>query len=562
MSSAAHDDTSGVRWYMPPELRSLLLGPDGLRLAEWLRDGRAEVVKDGPHRAVYRVRLPGLDCHIKHYRLLGWRSRVRELLRPVKARREYERALAVQARGIPSPRPLAWGIEGVGVGPSASWLITETVARAEPLLTYLESMLPRLTSPTRARARIGLARALGRFLARMHAAGAVHQDLHPGNLLVRLGGQGEHELWLIDLHASAVGPPCPWRARRSNLVVFNRYFALRASRADRLRFWHAYRAIRSDIVPGPHGQTARDLERLTERSNLGFWQARDRRCLVSNRYYQRLRAGGVHGHAVRDIGRDALAPLLADPDAPFAWPGVQVHKDSRSSTVVEFDLPVGGAIRRVIYKRFRVTERRDPWLGLVRRTAALRSWVLGQGLRERCLPTARPLAVLHRHRGGLPREGYLLAEKIEGAIDLHALMEGLSSRPVCERTAELRRRMEALARLLRQFHRRGLSHRDLKAPNLLTAAAPGDARFWFIDLVGVRRHRRVGRRSRAANLARLHASFARHPLVSRTEKLRFLRAYLAWGLRGKCGWKGWWRAIDAATRAKLAKNERTGRPLA
>jgi hypothetical protein len=96
----------------------------------------------------------------------------------------------------------------------------------------------------------------------------------------------------------------------------------------------------------------------------------------------------------------------------------------------------------------------------------------------------------------------------------------------------------------------------------LTAAVDGDVRFWFIDLVGVRRHGRVGRRRKYQNLARLHASFVRHPLLSRTEKLRFLRTYLEWGLRGKSGWKEWWRSIDTTTQAKLAGNLRNGRPVA
>jgi hypothetical protein len=63
------------------------------------------------------------------------------------------------------------------------------------------------------------------------------------------------------------------------------------------------------------------------------------------------------------------------------------------------------------------------------------------------------------------------------------------------------------------------------------------------------------------NLARLHASFHRLPGVSRTDKLRFLRVYLAWGLRGRLGWKRWWAQVEAATRAKVARNLRNGRPL-
>jgi hypothetical protein len=63
------------------------------------------------------------------------------------------------------------------------------------------------------------------------------------------------------------------------------------------------------------------------------------------------------------------------------------------------------------------------------------------------------------------------------------------------------------------------------------------------------------------NLARLHASFHDHRLLSRTDKLRFLRCYLAWGLHGKAGWKDWWREISEATLEKIARNRQRGRPL-
>jgi hypothetical protein len=218
--------------------------------------------------------------------------------------------------------------------------------------------------------------------------------------------------------------------------------------------------------------------------------------------------------------------------------------------------------RPLIYKRFRLTDRRDPWFAMARPTGALRSWVFGHGLHERLLPTARPLFVFHRTRRGLPREGYLLAEKIEGAVDLLEYARRPTNLPQLQRSIELRGRMEALARLIRLLHARGLSHRDLKAANLLTPAKMGDHRFWFIDLVGVRRHHRVSRRRKVQNLARLHVSFANHRIVTRTEKLRFLLTYLRSGLRGSDGWKLLWRSIAAATEAKLAKNARTGRPVA
>jgi hypothetical protein len=117
---------------------------------------------------------------------------------------------------------------------------------------------------------------------------------------------------------------------------------------------------------------------------------------------------------------------------------------------------------------------------------------------------------------------------------------------------------------LRRLHDRHLSHRDLKAPNLLLEMAADGLtvqEVCFIDLVGVRRHGKLRRRRRIQNLARLHASFHSHPGVTRSDKLRLLRSYLAWGLHGRIGWKRWWQQIATATEAKVLRNQRSGRPL-
>jgi hypothetical protein len=189
--------------------------------------------------------------------------------------------------------------------------------------------------------------------------------------------------------------------------------------------------------------------------------------------------------------------------------------------------------------------------------------------------------VWHRQRHGLRREGYLLTEKVPDALDLLAFLDRLESRPWAERRDVLRRLIDQVAGLIRLLHARHLSHRDLKAANLLVSTerwavsakgvkelgAPADLlegsnpQVWFIDLVGVRRHAKLRRRRRLQNLARLHASFHQHSALTRTDKLRFLRVYLCWGLRGRRGWKRWWRQIEQATQAKVERNLRKGRPL-
>lgn len=567
----------GLRWHVAPGCRDRLLGPQGLRLDEWLRAGQARVVKHGPHRTVYAVELPGLKVHVKHNRVSNFRAWLRELIRPSKARLEAERARSVAERGIQTAVPLAVGEACSAFFPGDSFLVTRSLDETAPLHGFLADVLPALPPPRQARVRHRLAHAIGELLARMHAAGIAHPDLHVGNLLVRLGWDDQPHLFLIDLHCVRLGRRLGWPASRANLVLLNRWFALRAGCMDRLRAWRAYqgaraagRAARESQHSSPPDRRrvlratlpVRDLERRTLLSNLGFWRRRDRRCLGTNRYFRRLRSGAVVGHAVTDLDPAALAPLLADPDEPFRRPGVTLLKDSRSSTVVEFELPVGGAMCRVIYKRFRGKPWRTLWRGLVRQPPAMRSWIHGHGLRERCLPTARPLAVLHRRRLGLPREGYLLAVKLPDVVDLRRFLDDLARQPAGACQGPLRRRIDQLGRLVRELHQRRLSHRDLKAANILLARSEAaEPACWLIDLVGVTRHRRLPTARRVQNLARLHASVARHPALTRTDKLRFLRVYLRWGLAGRDRWKHWWHAVEQATRAKVARNARNGRPL-
>jgi tRNA A-37 threonylcarbamoyl transferase component Bud32 len=569
----------GIRWLVRAEVSEALFGPDGLRLEEWLRTGQAEVVKHGPHRTVYRVGLPGLDVHVKHYRLMDARAWLRELVRPAKALLECRHALAVAQRDIPTIEPLAIGRAGVTGHPGDSFLITRSLTDTDTVSSFLEITFPTLPIDEQTWVRQCLATELGRFIARLHQCGIAHHDLHAGNILLRREADGRLCLFLIDLHAARLGRPLDTPARWANLVLLNRYFSMRACRSDRLRFWRAYNAeflaenaTGKDAARALSNESAVELERQTWESNLQFWRGRDSRCLGTNRYYQRVRSASTVGHAVRDMDAATLDAILADPDEPFTRPDVKLLKDTRSTTVAELTLMMNGQPRVVIYKRFRVTTWTDPLAAMFRRPPALRSWITGHGLRERDLPTPRPLAVLHRRRHGLLWEGYLLVEKVADAMNLDRFVASLGALPVEQRRPPLRCCIDQVARLLRDLHARHLSHRDIKASNILVRSGQWTVdsekesltslpTVSVIDLVGVRRYRQLPDSRRLQNLARLHVSFCNCASLTRTDKLRFLRTYLQWGLLGKRDWKSWWRLIAQATQRKVARNLRSGRPL-
>src|SRR5262245_33447127 len=185
-------------WRLRPEFADLV-GVEGICLKEWLRAGKATVVKEGPHRIVYRVALDRVTFYVKHNLTPDHVSWIRQLLRPSKARREYESALKVAARGIPTAAPLAWGQRRGFLSDGESMLITRSLDETQPLSQFVNHVLPTLPPAREARLRQQLAVALGQFLARMHQAGIRHNDLHAGNLLIRLDGDELPSLFLIDL---------------------------------------------------------------------------------------------------------------------------------------------------------------------------------------------------------------------------------------------------------------------------------------------------------------------------------------------------------------------------
>jgi hypothetical protein len=575
LTNLMHVLAGGCRWWLPAEQNSSFLGPRGLRLEEWIRSGQARVVKEGPHRIVYRVELPEIVFYLKHNLLPDLRTWLRQLVRPSKARMEYHRALDVASRGLPTVVPLALGEKNAFLGIGESYLITQSLENTQPLHIYLLGAAKKLDDCQKTQARQNLAGELGRLLGRIHQAGILHNDLHQGNILLRDNGAGDFSLFLIDLNAVRLGSPLDWSTSLENLAMLNRSFIFRSSRTDRLRFWREYYRVRQELGwsetppdPGNCKRLSREVEKHTLDSIQGFCQRFERRCLKTNRYFREVAGPGTQGHVVVDLDRADWQRLLDDPDEPFGRPDARFLKNSRSSTVIEMDVRLDGQVRRVIYKRFRVTGWTDPLAALVRPSPAQRSWVFANALLIRSLPTPRPLLLVHRKRLGMNYEGYLMTEKVEGAQDLHQFLEALPQVPAEEARRTLRTRIDQVARVMRELHRCRIANRDPKASNwLLGPLVENDglqrnfAGVWIIDLVGITHQQRLTRKKRIKNLARLNASFLQSPNLTRADRLRFLRMYLQWNLVGKEGWKYWWKAIEGATQTKVARNIRHKRVL-
>jgi tRNA A-37 threonylcarbamoyl transferase component Bud32 len=550
--------------------RDILLGEGGLRLDEWRAAGCVSTVKSGPHRIVYRVTLPQGTLYIKHYLVPNRRAILRQWFRRGKGRNEGKRSQVLAATGVPTIWTIALGEQRKRNFLFENYLVTLGIDDSTPLDEFVTEQLPEWPEPRRSRVRQKLAKALGLMTARLHDAGFLHVDFHPGNILVRFTEPDEPDLLMIDLDALRLRRQVDWKTARQNLALLNHFFWVRSSRTDRLRFLEHYRRHRRGPVKDI-GRSARQIEGATRIWAERLWRRWGRRCRSSNKYFEAITRDNAWGVASRELDPDAFRRIMDDPDGPFADSTSRLLKDSRTTRVVETTMIVRGRPTAVIYKRFNRKKWLDPIFNLFRPSRAWRSWQAGQDLVSRGIPTPKNLAYLERRPHGTSRflrflshETYLMTAKEEPAVDLATYVhEILPSLPADLRRARVRRLIVSLSRLIRSLHDRSLSHRDLKSANILirTDTIDEEDRLSLIDLVGVRLRHPLPRGRRVQNLARLGISLEAIPGRTRTDALRFLRLYLPWGLSPLKDWKSFWRSIERAMRAKRLRNLRRGRPL-
>ncbi len=563
----------GLGWWVRPGWDRVLLGADGsgLKLDVWRGEGRLHVVKSGPHRVVYRVDLPNESLYIKHFLVPNARSVLRQWFRRGKGRNEAKRAEQLASLGVPTFEPVALGDRRKRKFLFDNFLVTRGIPDSMPLDRFVEERLETVPAEAQPRLRRQLAEQLGEVTARLHEGGLLHIDFHPGNVLVRLDASHEPRLFMIDLDALRVGRVVDAEEARDNLALLNHYFWTRASRTDRLRFVRAY--LKGRRLEGVSAKRfAMDVEGATRSWAERLWRRWGKRCLGSNKYFERYRSRRCRAVASRDLDESTVRALLGDPDAPFRGSGARMLKDSRTTTVAEVTIPVEGVPRRVIYKRFNRKKILDPIYTLFRPSRAWRAWQNGQHLASRGIPTPRNLAVLMRSsrcprvfpHQYWPHDTYLVTVKAEPAVTLwDYVADVLPTLPPEQRRQQVRRLTRSLAKLIRLLHERSLSHRDLKAANILIEG-PADVAepdLSLIDLVGVQLEHPLSRHHQVQNLARLQLSLSQVSGRTRTDALRFLRAYQPWSLAAKRAWKDLWREVEDACGRKTEQNRRRNRKL-
>ncbi|MEQ8766993.1 MAG: lipopolysaccharide kinase InaA family protein [Planctomycetota bacterium] len=515
MTEQRIEDEAGVRWTIRSSFRPAFDAVVRGRAAELAAGEGSQKVKGNQVRAVVTFAVGPWQVFLKRHRIAGWKDWLRYAILPTRGENEWRKANLLLDRGFDTAAPLAVGERRQGLRRLESFSIAEAISPAIPIGGEIQSLE---LGPRRA-----LLERIGRTLRRLHDAGIHHRDLHGNNILVA-PGEGERRLCFIDLHSVWSMPRVPWRARQAALAKLLGSLQAALTATDRLRVLDAYLG---EDDRGRRSSLRRGVEKAIEKERLRRLFTRTRRCL---RESTRFRQSEVRGHRIRH--RREIEPEAVLDWLPRFEQGAEWLKKGRRSRVGRFETPEHGTI---VGKELRETFWAGLWRRLIGRSRAEDAWVAANGLRVRNLETPDALASIQVEKD----RSVIFTRFLEDSRPLDALLaEGGSDRKALAK---------AVADYTAAMHLAGVVCPDLAAKNLLVTRADGG---WQIALADLDRLRFDDRRpSPLAELNLVQLNDLPPSSATRTERLRFLRAYLA--RHPIADWKPLFRKLDRATRARI-----------
>lgn len=314
-----------VHWKVHPDFLADFFEETRFQLENWKEAGSLQTIKSGPHRTVYRVQLDHENFYLKHYKTPDWKSRIQNLVRPSKSMLEWNVEKKIKAVGIPTIETVAIGQKSHMGQVLDNFLISKEIPHTETLQDYVKKFLSdgKLEMPFTYRKY--LAKQMGHLIGQLHSGGFDHQDLHSGNILVRIDPETGIKSWIIDLHAIRCGKSNLADLFYSNLALFNNYFAKMVSRTDRRRFFNAYwKTIhqhvenQSRLHPVFHDtrkkSTITTIESYCNNALLKRYEKDDRKWERSHRKQVLFESKQTSYRALSSLGQDLIQSLVDQPE--------------------------------------------------------------------------------------------------------------------------------------------------------------------------------------------------------------------------------------------------------
>jgi Glycosyl transferase family 2/Lipopolysaccharide kinase (Kdo/WaaP) family len=232
---------------------------------------QARVLKQDRGTTVTLLLLPTGAVVIKYHRLQTWRRWGDALWHGSPARRAWQGAQLLAAKGFAVPRPLAAFEKRVAGTLRESWYCSEGLQTQIPLDLYWRDRQKHWTRQQRR----AFLQSLAEFLRMFHRAGLYAGDMRDANLLVEDGGGTQWQFYLVDLDRVVHKARLSQKRRLKNLVQLERTLGRRVRVSERLFFLYQYLGV--PLPPRAQRRTLlRRLLRLRKRKDREYARRRAR----------------------------------------------------------------------------------------------------------------------------------------------------------------------------------------------------------------------------------------------------------------------------------------------
>ncbi len=269
--------------------------------------GAEQLRKQTTYKSIYTLRFPSGDagtlCVVKKYTSGSFIKTAKEIFRPSKAFHEFQTAISISGKDIPTPAPLLVA-ELISYGRvSESLLITQFITDAYDLKDFLMNRQDAVSSSYSMKERRETIETLGRLTAKIFNAGIYQDDYALNNFILKQSGGGT-EIYFIDFERVEIKDRLSEQERTKLLTKLNRV-GCEVTIKDRLRFLRNY--LKEDTSANKDlKQYARELQHAT----LALLKRDLQRGRLTSVYtaetYKKFKAKGYRGICHKDYKEEDL----------------------------------------------------------------------------------------------------------------------------------------------------------------------------------------------------------------------------------------------------------------
>jgi hypothetical protein len=489
-----------IKGWLEEEILDLFPAPFFENPISFIHEMKGEVIKDSKLRFAAIFALPnGRRFFLKRDIIKGWLESLKYFILPTRARKEWFIAYQFQKRKIKIPQPLGWMEKARWGFVKENYYLSEAIGSGVSLIEDLAIFKGGLSIDK-----------LAKTVREIHDAGLFHKDLHAGNFL--WNGQS---LFLTDLHRVKIVRALSLNQRLWNLSQL--FHSLRPIWGDRdhLRFIEKY--FEGNPLPlQKKEELLQKVHSLMDRLQKRQWRSRTKRCLKESTEFSILKERGIHYYHRRDFGLDRLRKVIEEHrclagERPWALV-------KQSSGVLVSILNDGSD--RICVKQFCPPLFLNSFKEHFRRSKGLKSWVAGNGLITRGIPSLKPMALMEKRNWLGLRESFFLIEASETDLELDRyVLKGFKD------IGEKKLFIKAFAQWLSHFNKMGLYHKDMKTCNILASKSGAGWNFRLLDLEDVLLDEKVDEMRLFRNFLQLNTSTPK--IITKVGRFRFFKEYIS-----------------------------------